>query len=126
MKGGLELQPGRWYACEFIGEEFPPESDSTSYSPILVHGAKGLKTGRRQFELHFHHANYPAGVQDKLYRLRTLLRAPGLLLAESLEHQPVRLLQIYEISLEWLGRHFPGLARPDRPEELQAWLSRRD
>ncbi|BCG47930.1 hypothetical protein GEOBRER4_n2783 [Citrifermentans bremense] len=77
--------------------------------------------GTRTFNLHFYHANYPEGVRDKVYKLQTIERTKRFLLARSLDHQPVRILLIFDISAEWLKAHYPGL-RLDGP--LEAWLDR--
>ena len=46
------LERGKWYACEFIGDEFG--ADKCSYSPIKVKEVIPGKTGKGVFELHFH------------------------------------------------------------------------
>ncbi len=97
------LQPGRWYACELIGDEF--DEDQCSYSPIRVDAVVPEGKGSRCLELQFYHANYPEGVRDKRYRLQTVHRGRSYLLAKSTEHDPVRFFQIYEIDGEWLVRH---------------------
>ncbi len=114
------LQPGQWYACELIGDEF--DEDKCSYSPIKVLKVEPGKTGNRTFALHFYHANYPEGVRDKVYQLQTIEWGRSLLLARSLEHDPPRFLQVYEISVEWVTRHFRG-ADPDS-QDIQGWLDR--
>lgn len=124
MSGRLRLEPGRWYACEFIGPEFAAEKDLASYSPIRVEAVQGHKSGDHRLRLGFHHANYPAGVQGKEYELTVLVRVPGLLIARSVDHQPVRVLQIYRITWEWMDRHFPGLPRREERETLDQWLTR--
>lgn len=124
MSGRFRLVAGRWYACEFIGPEFHPHEDLASYSPIRVLDVHGHKSGDHRLRLGFYHANYPAGVQGKEYELRVLVRESGLFLARSMDHDPVRLLQIYPITQEWMGRHFPWLPRPDERESLEEWLSR--
>jgi hypothetical protein len=114
------LERGHWYACEIIGDEF--ETDRCSYTPIKVFEVLPSHTGKREFKLDFHHANYPAGVQHKRYRLRTIERGKRYLLAQSLDHTPVRFLQIYAITPEWVIAHFPGM-QPDRTN-LAEWLER--
>jgi hypothetical protein len=114
------LEPRRWYACELIGDEFT--EDKCSYSPIKVHQVKPAKTGNRTFALEFYHANYPEGVRDKVYQLQTIERGRSLLLAKSLEHNPPRFLQIYEITAEWVSRHFRD-THPD-PQDIQGWLNK--
>jgi hypothetical protein len=78
-----------------------------------------LKKGNSTFELEFFHWNYPQGVQQKVYRLRTLQRGRHYLLSRSLDHDPVRLLLIYDISEDWVRRHFPDAY----PAERRAWLA---
>lgn len=114
------LADNRWYACEFIGDEF--EDDLCSYSPIKVLRIEPLKNGSRTLKLDFYHANYPEGVREKSYTLQTIERGERFLLAKSIEHEPVRILQIYDINREWIVRHFPGL-KPDTMG-IQGWLDK--
>ena len=65
-------RPGRWYAAEFIGDEFGADQELRSYSPIYIHEVIALKTGDGSIELASHHENYPEGVQQKRYRLTEL------------------------------------------------------
>lgn len=116
----FKLEPDRWYACEIIGDEF--DGDKCSYSPVKVLNIKPLVRGNRTLVLEFYHANYPEGVRDKAYTLQTIERGDTFFLARSLDHDPVRILQFYDIDAEWLIRHFPGL-RPDR-QDAQGWLNR--
>ena len=81
-----------WYSCEFIGEEFV--GFEGSLSRIKVYSIEPAGSGRREFTLRFYHKNYPEGVRDKEYRMRTLERGRNFLLAESLEHIPKRILYI--------------------------------
>jgi hypothetical protein len=112
------LHPERWYACELIGDEF--NEDICSYSPIKILRLDTSARGSRTLRLEFYHANYPEGVRDKVYNLRTIERCEKFMLVKSLDHSPIRIMQIYEITYEWITRHFPKL-RPDR-NSLQAWL----
>lgn len=114
------LEPGSWYACEILGDEF--NVDNCSYTPIKVFAVEPGKTGKREFLLDFHHANYPAGVQHKRYRLRTVHRGLHFLLAQSLDHNPARFLRIYEITPDWIRKHFPGM-KPDI-SNFTGWLER--
>ena len=111
----------RWYACEFIGDEF--HEDKCSYSPIKVHDATPTLDGTRTLNVRFYHANYPEGVQNKSYRLQTLERGQTFLLARSHDHQPTRILLIYDIDGAWVARHFPGFVPPP-DADIQAWLDR--
>lgn len=114
------LERNQWYAAEFLGEEFG--KDIRSYSPIKVYSFIPLKNGSRQFELTFYHANYPEGVRDKTYTLKTLERNRQFILAKSTSHKPARLLLIYTISTEWLIHHFD--IRIEEGETAESWLER--
>ena len=110
----------RWYAVEFIGDEF--DDGLRSFSPILVHAVSPAGGGKRLMELAFYHANYPEGVRDKCYSLQTIERAVHFLLARSTEHTPTRLMLIYEITWDWLRRHF-GASQPEDNTDVQRWLT---
>ena len=112
------LREGRWYACELIGDEFG--DDLCSYSPVKVYSVTPHGSGKRTFTLAFYHANYPQGVRDKEYTMKTIERGKRFMLARSLEHDPPRILQIYDIDAQWLHRHFG--VRPDHA--VQQWLDR--
>lgn len=114
------LERGTWYACEFIGDEF--DEDRCSYSPIRIKEISPLKTGRGLIRLDFYHANYPEGVRDKSYELVMLERGSRYILAISRNHDPARVMQIYDIDWLWMNRHFPVTG--DRSVEIQSWLSR--
>lgn len=115
------LRAGNWYATEFIGDEFGGEL--RNYSPIRVDRVIPLSTGKRRFQLHFYHANYPDGVCDKVYTLETIERGKSFMLARSTEDDPARLLLIYEMSWDWLRTHF-SVSRPDDELDVQEWLVR--
>lgn len=114
------LETNRWYACEFIGDEFG--NDLCSYSPIKIFAIEPLKKGSRGLRLDFYHSNYPEGVRDKSYTLQTIERGERFHLAKSVAHNPVRILLIYDINREWIMRHFPGLT-PDR-KDFNGWMDR--
>ncbi len=116
----LSLEPEHWYATEFIGEEF--EDEIRSYSPIKIRSLKSTGGGSRRFELSFYHANYPEGVREKTYALRTIERNRSFILASSINHNPTRLLLIYRLSAEWLVQHFD--ADFSRSESPVSWLER--
>ena len=118
MKDRFTLQPGKWYACEIIGDEF--SEDCCSYSPLRIDHIRPLKKGDQTFSLHFYHANYPEGVRDKQYILRTIEHGYKYILAKSVDHNPSRIFQIYDIDPAWVERHFPNMS-VDR-EDVQAWL----
>lgn len=114
------LYPDRWYAVEFIGDEF--DADLRSVSPILVHSVAPVGDGKRLMELAFYHANYPEGVREKRYSLQTIERRERFLLARSTEHVPTRLMLIYEISWDWLRRQM-GASQSDDNADVQRWLT---
>lgn len=118
------LHPGRWYAAEFIGDEFSADRDFRSHSPIRVDSLVPRRTGRHRFKLSFYHANYPEGVQNKVYSLQTLERGEQYILARSISYEPARLLMIYEISWPWLRSHF-NTQQPSDSEDIALWLSRK-
>jgi hypothetical protein len=113
------LVPAQWYAVEIIGDEFSPSSDLRSYSPIRVDEVCSL--GNRSISLSFYHANYPEGVRDKIYRLTTIERGQNYLLARSIEHAPVRLLLVQEITWAWLRLHF-NVDKPTDGQDIARWL----
>ena len=118
-KPRFTLVPGQWYAVEIIGDEFSHSSELRSYSPIRVYAVRPL--GNRSISLSFYHANYPEGVRDKIYRLKTIERGQKYLLARSIEHAPVRLLLVQEITWAWLRRHF-NVDQPTDGQDIARWL----
>ena len=116
------LRSGWWYAAELIGDEFGPDSEFRSHSPIRVDAVRPSGGGQRHFTLSFYHANYPEGVRDKTYSLQMLERGERFLLARSLNHTPVRILLIYDISWPWLRSHF-GIQKDGGSDDLFHWLS---
>jgi len=114
------LQNNEWYACELIGDEF--QEDKCSYSPIRIKNIEPLSNGRREYILRFYHANYPEGVRDKEYKLKTVERGQTFLLVKSIDHSPPRFLQIYEIDNDWMRRHFRGIEL--NGSDCKIWLSR--
>ena len=114
------LRTDKWYACEIIGDAF--DEDLCSYSPIKVKKFVPLGTGASRFRLHFYHANYPQGVNDKIYDLQMVLRGKRFLLARSTDYDPPRILQIYDINWSWMKKHFSLKEQADR--DLYAWLDR--
>tara|TARA_R110000782_G_scaffold268615_3_gene365276 strand:+ start:4023 stop:4223 length:201 start_codon:yes stop_codon:yes gene_type:complete len=60
-------------------------------------------------------------VNDKEYNLKTVERGTNMILAKSIEDDPVRYMYIYEISAEWLRSHFPNL-NPRDDVIIQEWL----
>ena len=116
----FRLDRGTWYAAEILGDGLIRSGHR--YSPIHVDQITPLKTGNRIFELKFLHANYPAGVQDKTYRLQTLHAGQKYLLTKSLGPGPTRFLLIYDIDAEWLRQHFK--IELSRNETILDWLNR--
>ena len=116
----FSLKRNEWYACEFIGDEF--DEDKCSYSPIRIYEIKPFNNGKREYLLKFYHANYPEGVRDKEYKLRTIERGKTYLLARAIDYSPPRFLQIYHVDNAWLKRHFGSIA--DERIECKEWLDR--
>lgn len=116
------LRAGKWYAAEFIGDEFSPGYELRSYSAIRVDAIEPSRSGQRRFHLSFYHANYPQGVRDKRYSLQTIERSGQFILTRSSEHTPTRLLLIYNISWSWLRSHF-GVEQSDDSSDIGRWLS---
>jgi hypothetical protein len=114
------LKKDEWYACEIIGDEFG--EDKCSYSPIRVDELKPLGNENREYILSFYHANYPEGVRNKEYKLRTIERSETLLLARSVDHSPSRILQIYCIDNDWMQRHFRHIDLDGA--DCKEWLNR--
>jgi len=114
------LEHGKWYAAEFLGEEFEPEI--RSLSPIRVKRVEAKKMNNRILEIDFYHANYPEGVRDKQFRLETLERNAQFYLGRSTEHDPARLMLIYRITADWLRNNF-GADISDQ-DNVGEWLDR--
>ena len=74
------------------------------------------------FLLRFYHANYPEGVRDKVYKLKVLGRGDSYMIAKSLDHTPARILQVYDIDVAWIFRHFPEA--DVNIDDVQEWLKR--
>jgi len=115
----FSILPDKWYALEFLGDEF--HGDSISYSPIRVYSVKPLEDGSRRFDLSFFHWNYPTGVQDKIYTLQTIERGKHYILTKSDHTFPHRYIYIHEITPEWVERHMRERTNCD---DLQKWLTR--
>lgn len=122
MKARLQytLQPGSWYACQFIGDEFVGES--ASCSPIKVLCVTPLKTGKGLMSLEFYHANYPEGVRTKEYVVKVLLRGARYVLLQSTNHDPERVLLIHAIDSTWMRRYFPSVQLIEG--DVTRWLER--
>ena len=112
------LEPGRWYAMELIGPEFGEEIRSCS--PIRVSRIDALGGGSREFQLDFFHANYPAGVQDKSYRIKTISRDQNYLLGRVAGTD--RLVLIFDLHYRWINSHFNANLSSD--EDIETWCGR--
>ncbi|MFC0444222.1 hypothetical protein ACFOD1_02800 [Pseudidiomarina halophila] len=116
----LSLENGEWYAMEIIGDEFGREV--RHYSPIKIISVKPLKSGKSFFTMQFYHANYPEGVRNKAYTLKTIQRCENFLLAKKNGSSTMRYLLIFELSVEWFEKHFPGKLK--KGERIVDWLER--
>lgn len=123
MTKGFPIIPGRWYACELMGDFFKDLEDACSYSPIRIDSFEPSDSEDGAFVLSFYHANYPEGVQDKRYKVRILDRGDSYMILKSLEHTPVRILRMYDIDAAWIPRHFAETEV--NVDDVQAWLNRR-
>jgi hypothetical protein len=121
--GFFTLRPDCWYAAEIIEDRGDGQNGFHTYSPILVESVVPAANEQRCFELAFYHANYPQGVQNKLYSLRTLMRSDHFILARSVQHTPTRDLLIYDITWEWLHSHF-GVQQPGDCDDISDWLAK--
>lgn len=113
--GRLTLQPRTWYALDYL-----TAAGSRHASPIWVTEVVPAKTGNGELLLHFHHANYPEGVQDKAYRLRVLRRTPAFIVAERVDAPaPCPLVLLTEVTAAWIQLHWPQYRV--QAGDLQAW-----
>lgn len=118
----LRLQPGRWYAAQFLGAEYGPD-DAHAFSPIRVESTRTLRTDKREWELTFHHENYPAGEQRKIYPLRMVVHEPSFLVGvRVVSDWHDRYLLITELSWGWLRTHF-GIT--EQHTDVQDWAGTR-
>jgi hypothetical protein len=118
---GFPVIPGRWYACEIMGDFFKNWEDRRSYSPIRIDGIEPSAIEDGIFLLRVYHANYPEGVRDKVYKLKVLERGDSYMIAKSLDHTPARILQVYDIDAAWISRHFPEVEVII--DDVQEWLN---
>jgi len=101
------LERGKWYAADFIADDVPSSMEGGyGYSPIYVLGISPNKSGKRLFDLKFYHANYPAGVNDKEYSLKTVHRGNTYILAHTTNHKSIRFLCIHDLTEKWMRKHF--------------------
>jgi hypothetical protein len=105
------LQPRTWYAMEYV---FP--SAQRHYSPIWAREITLLKTGSGMLRLQFFHANYPEGVQDKVYDLQIAHRFDTHLVALHREDGISLATVILEpITKLWFTQHLPNTRLADSP-----------
>jgi hypothetical protein len=112
----LTLERHRWYAM--LRQHAFGAQD---YAPIWIEEVKPMQSGKGLLEVAFWDANYPAGVRDKVYRLRVLRREAGFILAERQDYEPKELVVISEMTGEWVRHHF----RETPVGDVQAWLDGR-
>ena len=118
------LKPDRWYAMEVwdANWQFRPHA-----SPVKIFRVTPLKRGDGTFKLSFFHANYPEGVQHKVYTLRTLHRSSEVLLAISVDPKEERALAFFPVVQKWLHAYWPESFRQTCDEsaaDTQALLER--
>lgn len=58
-----------------------------------------------------YHSNYPQGVQSKTYKLETIERGKNFILAKSLDHEPTRIMHIFDLDWKWIHNHPPPLSK---------------
>lgn len=97
-KPPLTLEPRQIYSWTM----YPGYSDCPYRSPILVHQVEPI--GDRRFDLSFLNIFYAAGVQNTVYRLRTLRREEKFIIAEQLEGglKTERVVIIEPMTRAWL------------------------
>ena len=102
FKAPLSLRARHWYAMLLI---WP--SGGVDASPVWLFEAPVVPKGRKPFELHFWHLNYPDGVQEKHFQLKKLRHDAGILVAEEAgSSSQKRLLLVSEITDAWLRQFF--------------------
>ena len=99
------LYPRMWYALEYISDTL----EDAHRSPIYIFSCSPKKSGKNLLTIEFFHANYPVGVQRKVYDLRVIKRVLDYLIADRVsaadENLPTVILS--DISFKWLKSHFP-------------------
>ena len=97
------LQSKKWFAMEHIFADA-----HRHYSPVWIENVNPLPSGKGVLELTFFHANYPEGVQGKIYQVRVLQRMPAYLVGARQELDgSTRGTLIFEvITPEWMALHF--------------------
>lgn len=99
-----------WYAMEYLGAN---ASDSTHhFSPIYIQSIHQQNTGASRLDIEFFHANYPQGVQNKLYKVKVLDRTESFIVAKRVDVVEDVLI-IHELSWDWMKQHFVDFRLPD-------------
>lgn len=101
---------------ELISPEFG--EDIRHSSPIKALAFTPLGKGDGRFELEFFHANYPEGVQDKIYTIRTIERKRNYLLGRVVDTE--RMVLLFDLSESWLAAHFGARFKPG--ESPERWV----
>lgn len=110
MKRRFTLRSDTWYTMEFH------IANGSAYehwlSAVKVYSIAPKGSGAGIFDLSFYHADYPAGVRDKIYTLRTLLRSEAYIIAERLGEKDRQMSVIlFDLQPEWLKRYYNIEAR---------------
>lgn len=106
------IERGHWLAFTC----YTGEPGGVHPSPIRVDSIN-VMSGARAIELGFLHLAYPAGAQNKRYRLRTLKRTRGYYAAEQIggtSDTLERLIVLEHLTPTWLAKHFPHLRQDVR------------
>lgn len=90
----FELRVGQWFGMDRIGRD---------RSPVKIRSVEPLKTGKGSLEVGFFHAFYPAGVQDKVYRLRIIARTKGNLVGLDEDDLLIVFSPLNSAWFEWVG-----------------------
>jgi hypothetical protein len=115
------LEKDNWYAADFIADDVPGSMEGGyGYSPIYVLAVHPCASGKRIFDLKFFCLNYPEGVQEKEYNLKTVHRGESFILAHTVDPSSIRFLCIHEITETWMRKHF----HIDKDTSVEDWLKR--
>ena len=100
------LENRKWYALQFLDLEHFSFSNKARFSPIRIDKIKPLKTGKSIFILSFYHMNYPEGVNEKKYKLQTLIHNKNFIIAKQINSDALKennkILYIHDIDLKWI------------------------
>jgi hypothetical protein len=115
------LQPRQWYALEMV---FP--SGERHVSPVYCYAAQPKKTGNARLDFEFFHANYPEGVNHKIYELRIFHRGPSFVLATRTDDQSHSAVLLTALDESWMQLHFAWFVQDRSPTtSLFDWLHRK-